>query len=96
VVRHGGSIGMVEFGVPTGIWKPLWTAYTRALLPRVGTVISPGWKDVGHFLEPSIVDFHRKFPGTALVDMWEASGITDVRMGRMSVGGGLIISGRRK
>jgi len=96
VVRPGGTIGMVEFGLPRGAWKPLWIIYTRVVLPAVGAMISPGWKDVGWFLGPSIAGFHRRFPPDALLQLWESAGIGDVRAARLSVGGGVVMWGRRR
>ena len=96
VVRPGGRLGMVEFGLPRGAWRPLWTTYTRVVLPAIGATISPGWRDVGWFLGPSITDFHRRFPGDALPQLWDAAGIDDVRLTRLSVGGGVVMWGRRR
>ena len=36
VVRPGGTVAMLEFGVPRGIWRPLWEAYVRVGLPGAG------------------------------------------------------------
>src|SRR5919198_2194437 len=33
VVRPGGVVASLEFGVPTGIARPLWDLYTQAVLP---------------------------------------------------------------
>ncbi len=96
VVKPGGMVGMVEFGLPRGMWRPLWTFYTRIGLPTIGAAISPGWREVGEFLNPSIVQFHRTYPATELVRLWESAGLTSVRVKRMSVGGGLIMWGRRQ
>ena len=35
VVKPGGRVAMVEFGLPRGIWRPLWWLYTRVGL-RLG------------------------------------------------------------
>ena len=95
VVRPGGMVGMVEFGLPGGLWRPLWTLYTRVGLPVIGTAISPGWREVGAFLNPSIIRFHQSYPPSALVTLWKSAGLSNVRIRRMSVGGGLIMWGRR-
>lgn len=95
VLRPGGMIGMVEFGLPRGIWHPLWIAYTRVVLAGAGVLISPGWREVGSFLGPSISEFHRRYPGNALIDLWEDAGFRDVHRSEMSLGGGLIMWGRR-
>ena len=39
VVRPGGTIAALEFGVPRGIWRPLWELHVRAVLPAAGRVI---------------------------------------------------------
>ncbi len=96
VVKSGGAIGMVEFGRPKGIWGALWWLYTRLGLPAAGALIGPGWRRVGMFLGQSIDDFHRRFPGDALVGVWKNAGLTDVRVLRPSMGGGMIIWGRKR
>ncbi|HEY6463250.1 MAG TPA: class I SAM-dependent methyltransferase, partial [Polyangiaceae bacterium] len=57
VVRPGGVVAMQEFGLPRGPWRPLWELYVRVGLPLAGAVVSPGWRDVGVFLGPSIRGF---------------------------------------
>src|SRR5581483_2625089 len=53
VVRPGGVVAMLEFGLPAGVWRPLWELYVRAGLPAAGRLVSPGWHEVGRFLGPS-------------------------------------------
>jgi demethylmenaquinone methyltransferase/2-methoxy-6-polyprenyl-1,4-benzoquinol methylase len=95
VVRPGGSIASLEFGVPHGIWRPLWELYVRALLPTAGRLISPGWARVGSFLGGSIRGFYARWPEDELVRAWRDAGIEDVRLRRMSLGGGIVIWGRK-
>jgi demethylmenaquinone methyltransferase / 2-methoxy-6-polyprenyl-1,4-benzoquinol methylase len=95
VVRPGGTIASLEFGLPTGIWRPLWEAYVRVVLPCAGRLISSGWARVGGFLGGSIRDFYARWPEEKLLDTWRAAGIADVHVGRMSLGGGVVIWGRR-
>ena len=92
VVRPGGTIAMLEFGLPRGAWRPLWELWVRIGLPVAGRLISPGWRDVGGFLGPSIRDFWQKHDP---VDLFDAAGIEDVRAKRLSVGGGVVVWGRR-
>ncbi len=94
VVRPGGSIVMLEFAVP-GAARPLWELYVRVGLPVAGRLISPGWKAVGDFLGPSIRGFWRAHPLPALLDDWRAAGIEDVRHRLLSLGGGIVVWGRR-
>jgi demethylmenaquinone methyltransferase/2-methoxy-6-polyprenyl-1,4-benzoquinol methylase len=95
VVRPGGAIGMVEFGLPAGVWRPLWWLYTRVGLPAAGIVAGSGWTRVGRFLGPSIERFHRRYPPSTLTAVWESAGLTDIRVATRSLGGGLIMSARR-
>ena len=95
VVRPGGAIAGLEFGLPRGVWRPLWELYVRVGLPVAGRVISPGWHEVGTFLGPSIREFHERLPISEQVELWRSSGIEDVRVRRLSLGGGYVVWGRR-
>lgn len=95
VVRPGGTIAMLEFGLPHGIWRPLWELYVRVGLPAAGAIVSPGWREVGGFLGESIRDFWSRWPEPRLLDAWREAGFVDVTARRMSLGGGIIVWGRR-
>jgi demethylmenaquinone methyltransferase/2-methoxy-6-polyprenyl-1,4-benzoquinol methylase len=95
VVRPGGSIASLEFAVPRGPWRLLWEAYVRAILPLAGRVISPGWHRVGGFLGGSIREFSARWPEPRLLDAWRDAGIVDVCARRLSLGGAIVIWGRR-
>jgi demethylmenaquinone methyltransferase / 2-methoxy-6-polyprenyl-1,4-benzoquinol methylase len=95
VVRRGGSAASLEFDVPAGIWRAAWELYVRAGLPVAGRAISPGWSEVGRFLGPSIRRFAAEHPPERLLRLWRAAGFTDVRARRLSVGGALVVWGRR-
>ena len=53
VVRPGGILASLEFGVPSGR-RPAWELYVRAGLPLAGRVLRNGWREVGDFLGGSI------------------------------------------
>jgi demethylmenaquinone methyltransferase / 2-methoxy-6-polyprenyl-1,4-benzoquinol methylase len=93
VVRPGGTIAMLEFGVPRGLARPAWELYVRIGLPLLGAAVSPGWRNVGSFLGPSIREFHRRHN---VVELWRSAGIEDVRSRWLSLGGGLVLWGRRE
>ena len=95
VVRPGGTIGSLEFAVPAGVWRPLWRTYVDAVLPTAGRLIAPGWLEVGRFLGGSIRDFWRRYPLDRQLELWRNAGIEDVRYRRLSLGGGIVIWGRR-
>jgi demethylmenaquinone methyltransferase/2-methoxy-6-polyprenyl-1,4-benzoquinol methylase len=56
-------------------------------------VISPGWHEVGRFLGPSIRNFHARHP--SLPALFGEAGIVDVQAKRLSVGGGIVVWGRK-
>jgi demethylmenaquinone methyltransferase / 2-methoxy-6-polyprenyl-1,4-benzoquinol methylase len=95
VVKPGGRVAMVEFGVPTGIWWPFWWLYTRIGLPVLGQLVSGKWRVVGGFLGPSISRFHARHPLASLERDWRNAGLADIRIRRMSLGGGLVMSATR-
>jgi demethylmenaquinone methyltransferase / 2-methoxy-6-polyprenyl-1,4-benzoquinol methylase len=96
VVRPGGTVASLEFGLPEWPWRPAWELYVRVGLPLLGRVISPGWHEVGRFLGPSIRSFYARSPLDAALEAWRAAGIRDVRYRRLSLGGGVVIWGTRR
>jgi len=95
VVRPGGRIGMVEFGVPgTALLRGLWRIHTRLGLPLLGRLVSPPWFEVGRFLGPSIEELHDREPDLAA--LWRGVGIEDVRKRSMSFGAGVVMCGVRR
>ena len=98
VVRPGGVMASVEFAVPPArFWRWLWWLYTRIVLPLAGAALGGrSWFDVGRFLGPNITHHYRQFPVPATVAAWEAAGLTEVGVRRMSRGGGLVMWGRRR
>jgi demethylmenaquinone methyltransferase/2-methoxy-6-polyprenyl-1,4-benzoquinol methylase len=95
VVRPGGTVAMVEFGLPRGVWRPPWDVWVGVGLPLGGRLVSPGWHEVGRFLGPSIREFYGRLPERALLGLWQRAGIGDVAGRRLSFGAGLVVWGRR-
>jgi len=97
VVRSGGVVASLEFGVPP---RPLprvaWELYVRLGLPAAGALISDGWKEVGRFLGPSIHQLYADGGLERTLDCWLAAGIEDLRYRWLSLGGGIVIWGRRR
>jgi demethylmenaquinone methyltransferase/2-methoxy-6-polyprenyl-1,4-benzoquinol methylase len=95
VVKPGGRIGMLEFGVPSQpALRALWRVHTRVGLPALGRVVSRSWYEVGRFLGPNIDEFHRAEPD--LPALWGRAGITDVQERRLSFGAGLVMWGVKR
>jgi demethylmenaquinone methyltransferase/2-methoxy-6-polyprenyl-1,4-benzoquinol methylase len=95
VVRPGGTVASLEFGVPRGLARPAWELWTRVGLPLAGRAFSSGWHEVGRFLNGSIRGFHARYPLPAQVELWRAAGLDDVRVRRLSLGGGVVMWGRK-
>jgi demethylmenaquinone methyltransferase / 2-methoxy-6-polyprenyl-1,4-benzoquinol methylase len=95
VLRPGGHLATLEFGVPRGAAYPLWWLYTRAVLPLAGWIVSRRWRDVGAFLGPSIDGFYRRHPQARIESYWRDAGLADLHVRRMSLGGGTVMSATR-
>jgi demethylmenaquinone methyltransferase/2-methoxy-6-polyprenyl-1,4-benzoquinol methylase len=96
VVKPGGTIAGLEFFVPPNpVARFLWRRWVGIGLPLAGRVISAGWSEVGDFLGPSIEELWRRLPLPQQLALWSAAGIEDVRARPMSLGGGIVIWGRR-
>jgi demethylmenaquinone methyltransferase/2-methoxy-6-polyprenyl-1,4-benzoquinol methylase len=96
VVRPGGTIAGLEFGVPGGVWRAPWELWVRVGLPAAGSLIGNGWGEAGSFLGPSIRGYDKRWPLDRLVDAWRAAGIDEVRGRRLSLGGGNVTWGRKR
>jgi demethylmenaquinone methyltransferase / 2-methoxy-6-polyprenyl-1,4-benzoquinol methylase len=96
VVKPGGAIAGLEFGVPRGVWRPFWEAWVRVGLPAAGYAIGNGWREVGTFLGGSIRTYDTEWPLRRLLQAWREAGIDDVRARRLSLGGGIVTWGRRR
>ena len=95
VVRPGGAIASLEFGVPGGLARPAWELYVRAGLPLAGRALRNGWAEVGDFLGDSIREYWEEYPLERQLDLWAAAGIREVEVRRLSLGGGVVMWGRR-
>ncbi len=97
VVRPGAFVASLEFMVPPSrFWRWWWWAYTRLLLPVAGLAAGGmEWYRVGRFLGPSISKLYRQYPVAWTIDAWRQAGFEDVGTRVMSLGGGLVMWGRR-
>ncbi len=97
VVRPGGTMALLDFGVPQShAARALWELYVRIVLPSAGRLLSPGWHEVGRFLGPSIRDLEARLPLERQLELWSDAGMADVRARRLSLGGGVVVWGRRR
>lgn len=94
VVKPGGRIASLEFGVPPQLLLRLaWRFYTWVGLPVLGRVVSRDWYEVGRFLGPSIAGFYERYPLDRVIELWREAGIAGVEARRMSLGGGVVMWG---
>ncbi len=97
VVRPGGRVASLEFGVPPWpLARAAWRLYTAVGLPALGRLSSREWAQVGRFLGPSIRGFYERHPLDAIVGYWRQAGLQDVRVRRMSLGGGVVMSATKR
>ncbi len=92
VLRPGGRIASLEFGVPPfAPARAAWRLYTGLLLPALGGLASDEWRHVGRFLGPSIRGFYQRYPIERIGGFWRAAGLDEVGVRRMSLGGGVVM-----
>jgi len=97
VLRPGATGALLDFSVPPGpLPRAAWNLYVDAGLPLLGRTISRGWRDVGRFLGGSIRDFDARWPLPRLVTAFREAGFDDVNARRLSLGGCLVVWGRRR
>jgi demethylmenaquinone methyltransferase/2-methoxy-6-polyprenyl-1,4-benzoquinol methylase len=95
IVRPGGVVASLEFGVPGGLARPAWELYVRVGLPLAGRALRNGWREVGDFLGGSIRDYWHAYPLERQLELWAAAGLEDVVVRRLSLGGGVVVWGRK-
>jgi demethylmenaquinone methyltransferase / 2-methoxy-6-polyprenyl-1,4-benzoquinol methylase len=95
VLRPGGVLASLEFGIPEGLARPLWDVYVGVGLPLAGFVLRDGWDEVGRFLGPSIRSYWATYPLGRQLELWRAAGVPAPHVRRLSLGGGVVIWGRR-
>jgi demethylmenaquinone methyltransferase/2-methoxy-6-polyprenyl-1,4-benzoquinol methylase len=96
VLRPGATAALLDFGVPPGsLPRAAWNLYVDVGLPVLGRAISPGWHEVGRFLGDSIRGFDARWPLPRLLTAWREAGFADVAARRLSLGGCVVVWGRR-
>jgi demethylmenaquinone methyltransferase/2-methoxy-6-polyprenyl-1,4-benzoquinol methylase len=96
VVRPGGVVASLEFGVPGGQARRLWELYVGRVLPLAGRTLGRGWSGVGDFLGDSIRDFWAHYPLDVQLRLWRDAEIRDLEVRRLSVGAGVVMWGAKE
>src|SRR5262249_9521085 len=73
-----------------------WWMYTRAVLPVASAVGGRAWIDVGRFLGPNVSAHYARHPVPEITAAWRDAGLIDVHADTMSLGGGLVMWGRKR
>ena len=96
VLKPGGQLASLEFFVPQNpmIYR-LWLLHTRFAIPVGSRLLPGGWREVGSFLGPSISDFYSRHKLQDLCGMWERAGLGEVQTKQLSLGGALVMWGRK-
>jgi len=68
----------------------------RADAAASGRALGHGWLEVGRFLNGSIRSFADSYPPDRLAAVFTDAGLGDVRVRRMSLGGGFVVTSRRR
>jgi demethylmenaquinone methyltransferase/2-methoxy-6-polyprenyl-1,4-benzoquinol methylase len=97
-LRPGGVMAGLDFFVPPNpFWHAAWWLYTRAVLPVAGLVLGGrAWWGVGRFLGPNISNHYGRWPLRRLLGAWEAAGMAGLEYRLMSLGGGIVMWGRKR
>jgi demethylmenaquinone methyltransferase/2-methoxy-6-polyprenyl-1,4-benzoquinol methylase len=95
VVRRGGVVASLEFGVPDAPVRLLWDLYVGGVLPLAGRALRRGWDEVGGFLGGSIREYRERYPLDRQLELWRAADLRDVEVRRLSLGGGVVMWGQR-
>lgn len=94
VLRPGGALGSIEFGVPNDpAVRAVWRAYATGVFPALARLVSPGWARVGAFLPDSILEHDRALPPDKQAVLWRDAGIGRIRILRPTLGAGVVMIG---
>jgi demethylmenaquinone methyltransferase/2-methoxy-6-polyprenyl-1,4-benzoquinol methylase len=97
VLKADGVAASLDFFVPPStFWRFWWWGYTRIVLPAAGLATGGrAWFRVGRFLGPNISRHYRRYPLAWTFDAWHRAGFEEVGAAEMSLGGGLVMWGKR-
>ncbi len=96
VLKPGGQMVSLEFGLPQNrIVRVAWYAFACRVLPIATRFVSPGWREVGTFLGPSISRYCRFYTVERIQQMWEQVGVRDVQAKVLSLGGAVVMWGTK-
>ncbi len=84
VARPGGKVAILEFSRPRGrVLGPIWNAFFRRVLPRVGQALAPNQHDAYEYLPESVMQFP---DGEAMLALMRSRGLNDVTQHPLTFG----------
>ena len=96
VLKPGGELLSLEFGLPEALWvRALWEIYNRVVMPVMTIPVSRGWHRVGCFLGPSISGFCKRYPVDRLATIWRDNGIPLVETRPLLKGAAVVMWGKK-
>jgi len=97
VLKPGGELLSLEFGIPEALWiKALWLIYNKVVMPVMTIPVSRGWHRVGCFLGPNISDFCKRCPVDRIAAIWRESGFPVVEIKHLLGGAAIVMWGTKQ
>ena len=96
VLKPGGELLSLEFGLPEALWmRALWEIHNRVVMPVMTIPVSRSWHRMGCFLGPSISDFCHRCPVDRIAAIWRENGIPLVQTRRLLQGAAIVMWGKK-
>jgi demethylmenaquinone methyltransferase/2-methoxy-6-polyprenyl-1,4-benzoquinol methylase len=96
VLKPGGELLSLEFGIPEALWvRALWEIYNRVVMPVMTIPVSRGWHRMGRFLGPSISDFCHRYPVDRLAAIWRENSFSVVEIKHLLRGAAIVMWGTK-
>jgi len=97
VLKPGGQLLSLEFGVPEKTWVRVpWRIYNNVVMPVMTVPVSRGWHRCGRFLGPSIWNWGQRYPVDRIAAMWRNNGIPLVETKRLFEGIAIVMWGTKQ
>ncbi len=96
VLKPGGELLSLEFGLPEAFWvRALWEIYNRVVMPVMTIPVSRGWHRVGCFLGPNISEFCKRCPVNRIAAIWRENGFPIVEIKHLLGGAAIVMWGTK-
>jgi demethylmenaquinone methyltransferase/2-methoxy-6-polyprenyl-1,4-benzoquinol methylase len=96
VLKPGGELLSLEFGIPEALWvRALWEIYNRVVMPVMTIPVSRGWHRMGCFLGPSISDFCQRYPVDRIAAIWRENSFSVVEIKHLLRGAAIVMWGTK-